>query len=233
MRYKRQKPLYLQEYFSFSPHDRVALGSLVMRMAHPGTRMLEVGSWLGTGSTQVFLEHLQPVKGKLYCVDTWSGSGGVGPHRDIVEKFDVFGSFLNNIRDIVDYEAVLPMKMESSDAACIVADHSFDLVFIDGDHRYEGIRRDIELWRRKVRPGGILCGHDCEGRVATIGEERLLAIKESENVEVNERFTHIHPGVILAVHEVFGDKVNLFSEGPQIVADGKIGFSTIWHTEIS
>ena len=35
-----------------------------------------------------------------------------------------------------------------------------DLVFIDADHREEGVIRDIEAWRPKIREGGILCGHD-------------------------------------------------------------------------
>lgn len=35
-----------------------------------------------------------------------------------------------------------------------------DLVFIDGPHTYQNVRRDIELWQPRVRPGGILAGHD-------------------------------------------------------------------------
>jgi hypothetical protein len=39
-------------------------------------------------------------------------------------------------------------------------DHSLDFVFIDADHRYEPCRKDILLWKPKVRPGGFLMGHD-------------------------------------------------------------------------
>lgn len=35
-----------------------------------------------------------------------------------------------------------------------------DFVFIDADHSYEGCRADIEAWSKKVRPGGLLSGHD-------------------------------------------------------------------------
>ena len=39
-------------------------------------------------------------------------------------------------------------------------DRSFDLVFIDADHSYEGCKADIEAYLPKVRPGGIIAGHD-------------------------------------------------------------------------
>jgi predicted O-methyltransferase YrrM len=35
-----------------------------------------------------------------------------------------------------------------------------DVLFIDGDHSYEGVRQDYEMYRRLVRPGGIIAFHD-------------------------------------------------------------------------
>lgn len=36
----------------------------------------------------------------------------------------------------------------------------FDFLFIDGDHRYEGVRRDFLDYRRFVRPHGLIVFHD-------------------------------------------------------------------------
>lgn len=36
----------------------------------------------------------------------------------------------------------------------------FDFVFIDGDHTYEGVRSDFEMYAPLVRPGGIVGLHD-------------------------------------------------------------------------
>lgn len=41
-----------------------------------------------------------------------------------------------------------------------IADGSLDFVFIDGNHAFEYVVRDIALWSEKVRKGGIVFGHD-------------------------------------------------------------------------
>lgn len=35
-----------------------------------------------------------------------------------------------------------------------------DLLFIDGDHTYEGVQADYEMYSRYVRPGGVIAFHD-------------------------------------------------------------------------
>lgn len=39
-----------------------------------------------------------------------------------------------------------------------------DFLFIDGDHRFEQVMLDLEGWCPKVRPGGLIAGHDIDGR---------------------------------------------------------------------
>ena len=39
-------------------------------------------------------------------------------------------------------------------------DESFDTIFIDMDHSYDSVKRDIQLWLTKVKKGGILAGDD-------------------------------------------------------------------------
>jgi len=41
-----------------------------------------------------------------------------------------------------------------------LAGDSIDFLFIDGDHRYEGVKRDFELYKSLVREGGIIALHD-------------------------------------------------------------------------
>jgi hypothetical protein len=53
---------------------------------------------------------------------------------------------------------ILPLP--SHKAADEIADASLDFVFIDADHSYEGCKRDLDVWSRKLKPGGLLSGHD-------------------------------------------------------------------------
>ena len=52
------------------------------------------------------------------------------------------------------------LEMLSVHAAALYPPRHFDLVFIDACHDYRDVREDIDAWLPKVRPGGILAGHD-------------------------------------------------------------------------
>ena len=50
--------------------------------------------------------------------------------------------------------------MTSLEASTLYKDETFDLVFIDGDHQFESVCKDIAAWKPKIRKGGMICGHD-------------------------------------------------------------------------
>lgn len=52
------------------------------------------------------------------------------------------------------------LRMATADAALLVPDASVDFIFVDADHTYEGVLRDINDWTPKIAKGGILAGHD-------------------------------------------------------------------------
>jgi len=54
---------------------------------------------------------------------------------------------------------VKPLVMDSISASKIV-DNNADLIFIDGSHTFESAESDYELWKNKIRKGGILAIHD-------------------------------------------------------------------------
>jgi predicted O-methyltransferase YrrM len=58
------------------------------------------------------------------------------------------------------YPKVHIVKLTSLEAATIFPDKYFDLVFIDANHSYQSVLEDINAWVKKVRSGGIICGHD-------------------------------------------------------------------------
>ena len=54
---------------------------------------------------------------------------------------------------------VKPLVMDSISASRIV-DNNADLIFIDGSHTFESTESDYELWKNKIKKGGILAIHD-------------------------------------------------------------------------
>jgi len=52
-------------------------------------------------------------------------------------------------------------------------DSSADFIFIDGDHTYEGVKRDFELWSEVVRTGGYIAFHDIHANHGNIGVGKL------------------------------------------------------------
>lgn len=71
---------------------------------------------------------------------------------------DTYRNFTTHMRPLEGKYRVL--VGDSAQTADKFEDKSVDFVFLDADHSYNSIRRDIEAWLPKVRPGGILAGHD-------------------------------------------------------------------------
>lgn len=222
------KPLFDGEFVAFSPFDRIALRDLIRQITVRPARMLEIGCWLGNGSTQVFIDELRGTGSSLVCVDTWRGNPNVDRHQKLVAQYDVFGTFLKNVTEAEGDDLVKPFRANSEEASLLLAEGVFDLVFIDADHSYQAVKDDIVWWRSKVKPGGILCGHDCEARAPEIGFDLLRKHLRDDTCEGTARFPRVHPGSILAVHEAFGARVNLWAETVLTLPTGQPGSSTIW-----
>lgn len=102
----------------------------------------------------------------LYMVDPWEGEGASYAtkegdfHENLTQEQQdgYYEMSLGKTDFAADRRQVL--RLRSVEAAKHVPDNSLDFVFIDGDHSYEGCKSDIEAWFPKVKPGGLLCGHD-------------------------------------------------------------------------
>lgn len=73
--------------------------------------------------------------------------------------------------------------MSSEEAAQYIEDGTLDFVFIDGNHSYEFVKKDMELYYPKVRYDGIFAGHDySHGDInKALGE----FVQEHNNLRVN------------------------------------------------
>jgi predicted O-methyltransferase YrrM len=84
--------------------------------------------------------------------------GGIGLHTlDLVD----FEMTKHRTRENLErYPMGTFHELDSVEASKLYADASLDFVFIDADHRYEMVARDIDAWLPKVKRGGIIAGHD-------------------------------------------------------------------------
>lgn len=115
--------------------------------------IIEVGSFKGR-SARALADNL-PEDGVLHCVDPWNGNyPGVLPP---INTF-VFPEFYANLRDHIISGKVIPHR-EFFDCFDFGRGRA-DMVFIDGDHSYDGVKADILHAFKMVRVGGYLCGHD-------------------------------------------------------------------------
>ena len=73
--------------------------------------------------------------------------------------------FRNNLIRLGHTGTVEIIQEDSQQAATRFPDGSIDLVFVDGDHSYEAVKRDLQAWLPKVTKGGILSGHDFTTRM--------------------------------------------------------------------
>lgn len=116
-------------------------------------KCVEIGSYSGEG-TVVLADHFKEV----LAVDPWENGydpNDVASHQCPME--DVFNAFKERITPLGN---VLYIRGKSIDALQSFKNGSLDLVYIDGDHRYEGALADINGWLPKLRKGGCMTGHD-------------------------------------------------------------------------
>ncbi len=52
------------------------------------------------------------------------------------------------------------IKKTSMGAVSDFRDESLDFVYIDGNHSFKFVTEDIFEWSKKVKPGGVIAGHD-------------------------------------------------------------------------
>jgi len=84
---------------------------------------------------------------KLYGVDPYP-SGNEDERNEMFKNLKPFGTryqYLNKT---------------SEEASSHFPDEFFDYVYIDGDHSYENVLKDLHYWYPKVKVGGMIAGHD-------------------------------------------------------------------------
>jgi hypothetical protein len=153
------------EYYERIPgwFDFARIYEDITARARDGAVFVEVGAYLGRST--IYLASCIKRSGKrirLYAVDRWDGwvYDDCPARAPLPETEDVFRHFIGNVRCAGVEEVIYPLKMPSEQAADLFEDGTLDFVFLDADHAYEAVCRDLEAWFPKVKRRGVLGGHD-------------------------------------------------------------------------
>ncbi len=133
----------------------------ILRLLPKHMVMSEVGVGLGV-FTHELLRHCEPERfiaidtfrlhelDKLWGVPTSEHFGGLSHQEWYCSKFE-------------QKIATGHMQVIKGDSATVLEtldDHSLDMIYIDGDHSYEGVRRDLAAAGRKIKEDGIIIVND-------------------------------------------------------------------------
>lgn len=132
--------------------------------ARDGAVFVEVGCWLGKSAAYMAKAIESSGKRvKLYAVDNFT-AGTTHPETNPGDGRYQDKPLLLCFRDNMEACGVLHLieviESDSAEAANQFADGSVDFCFIDADHSYEGVKRDIAAWFPKMKVGGVIAGHD-------------------------------------------------------------------------
>ena len=92
--------------------------------------------------------------GKLYAIDPHSSTAW-----NDTNSVDTFAIITENLRKS-GAEDFVEIVRKTSDEAAKGWKHKIDLIFIDGDHTYEGVKRDWELFLPHLSELGVVVFHD-------------------------------------------------------------------------
>ncbi len=133
---------------------------------------------------------------ELWCVDPWEAYHGYKDYQKQSTLNDLYTEAQERLKDC----RVAFVKAYSVEASNTFPNALFDFVYIDANHSFEYVVADIAAWLPKVRPGGIIAGHD-------FAHPKGKGFGVIEAVEGWTKAYHVAPWFIMkGEHERDGDR---------------------------
>lgn len=190
----------LPEYFKYKKRKgskRKRWDAILSRLpANMPLLGVEIGILNGNTSHRILRQ--RPLL-KLYMVDPWiapeEGSsyfktGDDNARKPAQEHDKAYRLTLKRIEFAGDRAMI--MRMFSHEAEPKIENGSLDFVFIDGDHSYVGVSKDIKLWLPKIKKGGWIGGHDYQHETRLNLQGVTIAVDEvfaKSKIEIDDNHT--------------------------------------------
>ena len=139
----------------------------------------EIGSFIGASASSIGASFLQSGQGVLFCIDTWKNDAMSEGARDTLNEFFV------NTKPFSSY--IHPVRGFSTEVIDKVRERTghLELLFIDGDHSYDGVKADWEAYKDFLKPGSIVVFHDygwAEGVKSVVHEDVMPLVSSHDQL---------------------------------------------------
>jgi len=129
--------------------------------------IVDIGVWKGV-STVHMADALRCVNpsGIVIAVDTFQGSAEhwIGEHKVPMwnGKPSLYETFIENVRSMELEDYVVPLPIDSINAAMVLSDLGVvvDMIHLDAAHDAMSVSMDLQAWWPLLRSGGVLIGDD-------------------------------------------------------------------------
>lgn len=118
----------------------------------------ELGVFRGAFSNKIF-EKIQPKE--LHLIDVFEGITGSGDKDgnnferiDIGKEYLILKNFYKNNKNVFLHKGLSYEVIKKFD------NNYFDLIYIDADHSYKSVKKDLEISYLKTKNNGFISGHD-------------------------------------------------------------------------
>ncbi len=141
--------------------------SRILDFLPEGGEMAEIGVAEGDFSSEI-LAHVHPRK--LHLIDPWEHQERADYEPDpsnvsAQQQGDRFGAVLTRFKDEIGRGVVVVHREYSGKAVNKFAAGQLDWIYIDGMHTAEAAYADLVNYAPKVRPEGVIIGHDYTNHV--------------------------------------------------------------------
>lgn len=143
--------------------------------------VIEIGT--AGGGTLFLFSHVASEDATVISIDLPGGKFGGGYPKCKIPLYKAFRLPKQKLH-LIGADSHSPTTLKN--VKNVLDDKKVDFLLIDGDHTYEGVRRDFEMYSPLVKEGGIIAFHD----IAVHPPETGCEVSKFWN-EIKERYDYI------------------------------------------
>jgi len=188
------------DLFLMHNYERELLWSFAKYIFPNNSNYLEIGSY--AGNSALLVKETNPSI-NVTCIDPYFKDDELESRLKMTMD-DLYYKTLTNMSKLYDFPyGINLIRGPSNKIIPLFKNNHFDVIFIDGNHSYDSVRKDILLSYQKIKNNGIIFGHDSSHNLVQdciknyiIDEIKLKNIPNSPNPYIM-RFKDI-------IHRVIG-----------------------------